>query len=47
MNQRLILIVTLILLTVIALLTQRHTAHSVTSAVPLHATPTEFAASTK
>ena len=45
MNQRLILIVTLIVLTVIALLTQRHTAHSATSAVPLHATPAEFTAS--
>jgi hypothetical protein len=46
MNQRLILLVTLIVLTVIALLTQRHTAHSATSAVPLHTTPAEFAAST-
>jgi len=45
MNQRLILIVTLIVLTVIALLTQRHTAHSATSAVPLHAAPAEFTAS--
>jgi hypothetical protein len=39
MNQRLILIVTLIVLTVIALLTQRHTAHSATSAVPLQSAP--------
>ena len=45
MNQRLILFVTLIVLTVIALLTQRHTAHSATSAVPLHAAPAEFTAS--
>jgi hypothetical protein len=46
MNQRLILIVTLIVLTVIALLTQRHTAHSATSAVPLPTAPAEFTAST-
>jgi DUF305 family protein family protein len=46
MNQRLILIVTLIVLTVIALLTQRHAAHSATSAVPLPAAPAEFTAST-
>jgi Domain of unknown function (DUF305) len=46
MNQRLILIVTLILLTVIALLTQRHTAHSATSAVLLPTAPAEFTAST-
>jgi hypothetical protein len=46
MNQRLILIATLIVLTAIALLTQRHAAHSATSAVPLHTTPAEFAAST-
>ena len=47
MNQRLILIVTLIVLTVIALLTQRHTAHSATSAVRLPAAPAEFTASTE
>ena len=46
MNQRLILFVTLIVLTVIALLTQRHTAHSATSAVPLPTAPAEFTAST-
>ena len=46
MNQRLILIVTLIVLTVIALLTQRHAAHSATSAVPLPTAPAEFTAST-
>ena len=46
MNQRLILIVTLIVLTVIALLTQRHPAHSATFAAPLPAAPAEFAAST-
>ena len=46
MNQRLILIVTLIVLTVIALLTQRHAAHSATSAVPLSTAPAEFTAST-
>ena len=46
MNQRLILFVTLIVLTVIALLTQRHTAHSATSAVSLPTAPAEFTAST-
>ena len=46
MNQRLILIVTLIVLTVIALMTQRHAAHSATFAVPLPTAPTEFTAST-
>jgi hypothetical protein len=35
MNQRLILIATLIVMTIIALLTQRHAAHSATFAVPL------------
>jgi hypothetical protein len=44
MNQRLILIVTLIVITVIALLTQRHTAHSATFAAPLPAASAEFAA---
>jgi len=46
MNQRLILIATLIVLTVIALLTQRRAAHSATSAVPLPTAPAEFTAST-
>jgi hypothetical protein len=47
MNQRLILIATLIVLTAIALLTQRHAAHSATSAVSLPPAPTaEFTAST-
>ena len=46
MNQRLILIVTLIVITVIALLTQRHTTHSATFAAPLPAAPAKFAAST-
>jgi hypothetical protein len=47
MNQRLILIVTLIVLSVIALLTRRHTAHSATSGVVLPAVPAEFTASTE
>jgi hypothetical protein len=47
MNQRLILFVTLIVLTVIALLTQRHTAHSATSGVVLPAVPAEFTALTE
>jgi uncharacterized protein (DUF305 family) len=47
MNQRLILIATLIVMTIIALLTQRHAAHSATFAVPLPTAPAEFTASTE
>jgi uncharacterized protein (DUF305 family) len=46
MNHRLILIATLIMLAAVAMLTQKHAAHSATSTVPLPTAPTEFTAST-
>ena len=46
MNHRLILIATLIVLAAVAMLTQKHAAHSAASTVPLPAAPAEFAAST-
>ena len=46
MNHRLILIATLIVLAAVAMLTQKHAAHSATSTVPLPTAPTEFTAST-
>ena len=46
MNRRFILIATLIVLAAVAMLTQKHAAHSATSTVPLPTAPTEFTAST-
>jgi uncharacterized protein (DUF305 family) len=46
MNHRLILIATLIVLAAVAMLTQKHAAHSAASTVPLPAAPAEFTAST-
>src|SRR5437016_7426064 len=45
MNHRLILIATLIVLAAVAMLTQKHPAHSAASTVPLPAGPAEFTAS--
>ena len=42
MNHRLILIATLIVLAAVAMLTQKHVAHSAASTVPLPAAPAEF-----
>jgi hypothetical protein len=46
MNHRLILIATLIVLAAVAMLTQKHVAHSAASTVPLPAAPAEFSGST-
>ena len=46
MYRKLILIATLIVLAAVAMLTQKHAAHSAASTVPLPAAPAEFTAST-
>jgi len=46
MNRKLILIVTFVVLAAIAMMTQKHAAHSATSTVPLPPAPAEFTAST-